>query len=123
MNILSKTRFAHESNALSNAVGEYLLDNYEVVENYNKRVIESRDYLKKALASMGIGSHGSYGNYLLLNMGDRDRSASFVKYLRERFIYTKGPWSEPWDNHITITIGPIETMRRFLDATENFLNK
>ena len=28
MNVLSKTRFAHESNALSNAVAEYLLDNY-----------------------------------------------------------------------------------------------
>jgi histidinol-phosphate aminotransferase len=121
MNVLTKTRMAHESNSLINAVGEYLLDNYSIVESYNNKVIESRDQLKTELAELGIKSHGSNGNYLLLNIGDSDKAESFVKFLREKLIYVKGPWSKPRDKYITITIGPKELMNKFLDATKEFL--
>jgi histidinol-phosphate aminotransferase len=77
MNVLSKTRFAHESNSLSNAVAEHLLDNYAMIEEYNG----------------------------------------------EQKIYIKGPWSAPWDRYATITLGPVEVMERFVEATRAFCMK
>lgn len=121
MNVLSKTRFAHESNALCNAVAEYLLDNYGMVENYNKEVVAARDALKPILKEFGIKTFGGNGNFLLLDMGDQGRAKDYVAELRAQRIYIKGPWSAPWDKYVTITIGPMKSMRRFVDATAAFI--
>jgi histidinol-phosphate aminotransferase len=121
MNILSKTRFAHESNALSNAVAEYLLDHYKMVESYNARVIEARSELKSRLIKLGISATGNAGNFLLLNLGTEKRAKDFVEMLLSQKIYVKGPWWPPWSKYVTITLGPIEVMERFLTATKEFV--
>ncbi|HSC13936.1 MAG TPA: histidinol-phosphate transaminase [Gammaproteobacteria bacterium] len=120
MSVLSKTRFAHESNSLSNAVAEHLLDNYAMVEQYNARVIASREKIRETLADLGIAAHGSNGNYLLLDLGDAARAKAYVQTLRDQKIYIKGPWSPPYDRFTTITLGPIEIMGRFVEATRKF---
>lgn len=123
MNVLSKTRFAHESNSLSNAVAEHLLDNYSLVEQYNARVMASREKIKQVLGGLGIQAHGNTGNYLLLDLGNGDRAKSYVQTLRDQKIYIKGPWSAPYDRFTTITLGPIEVMERFVEATKAFVAK
>jgi histidinol-phosphate aminotransferase len=124
MSVLSKTRLAHESNSLTNAVAEYLIDNYEnVVKVYNDRVIASRDALKKILHALDIPTHGKNGNYLLLDLKTADRAKDFVAFLKNKEIYVKGPWSGSRDKYITITIGPSELMERFVNASEEFLAK
>ena len=120
MAVLSKTRFAHESNALSNSIAEYLLDNFELVEEYNKKVIESREHIKNELSSININAHGDYGNYLLIDLNNNKLATEFVKSLREDLIYVKGPWKEPFEKYITITIGPKESMDKFLDHIRIF---
>lgn len=117
---LAKTRLAHESNALSNTVAEYLLDNYPMVEQYNARVSAAREQVKAQLAAMGIRAHGAAGNYLLLDLGSQARAQSFVAVLREQRIYVKGPWSAPWHRYVTISLGPIEIMARFVEAARTF---
>jgi histidinol-phosphate aminotransferase len=121
MNVLSKTRFAHESNSLSNAVAEHLLDNYPMVEQYNARVVATREHLKTVLPAMGVPAHGFKGNYLLLDLGSAERAKAYVTALREQKIYIKGPWSAPWDRYATITLGPLEVMGRFIEATQAFV--
>ena len=120
MNILSKTRFAHESNSLSNAVAEYLLDHYEIVQNYNQSVIDSRENLKQILLEMGINAYGNTGNYLLLDLKSQENAVKFAAELRNKKIYIKGPWSAPYEKYVTITIGPFEKMKRFVDAAKEF---
>jgi histidinol-phosphate aminotransferase len=124
MSVLSKTRLAHESNSLTNAVAEYLIDNYDnVVKVYNDRVIAARDALKKILHDFDIPTHGNNGNYLLLDLKTADRARDFVAFLKNKEIYVKGPWSGSRDKYITITIGPSELMERFVNATKEFLIK
>jgi len=120
MNILAKTRFAHESNSLSNAVAEYLLDNYSIVEQYNTEVIKSREDLKATLKKLGIPAYAKTGNYMLLDLGNPLRAREYATILRNQKIYVKGPWAAPWDRYITITIGPITVMERFVTATRRF---
>ena len=123
MNVLAKTRFAHESNSLSNAVAEHLLDNYSMVEQYNARVIAAREEVKTVLSGLGIRAYGNTGNYLLLDLGDGNRAKAYVQTLRDQKIYIKGPWSAPYDRFTTITLGPIEVMGRFIEATRAFCAK
>jgi len=123
MSILAKTRFAHESNSLSNAVAEYLLDNYSTVEQYNTEVIKSREEIKRSLADMGIPAYGKTGNYLLLDLGNPARAKEYATALCDQKIYIKGPWAAPWDQYSTITVGPIKMMERFLSATYQFCIK
>ena len=123
MNVLSKTRFAHESNSLSNAVAEHLLDNFSLVEEYNAKVVMAREEIKKVLESLGISAHGSFGNFLLLDLDSEDQAKHYVSTLREQKIYIKGPWSGPFSRFVTITLGPLEVMERFIEVTKTFCNQ
>jgi len=123
MNVLTKTRFAHESNSLSNAVAEYLLDNYNLVERYNAEVIKAREELKTRLKGLGIPAYARTGNYILLDLGCPDRAKAYVNTLRNQKIYIKGPWASPWDRYATITIGPMAAMERFVTATLDFCQR
>lgn len=118
MDVLAKTRFAHESNALSLAVGEYLLDHYDVVESYIGKVIEGRNYAKTELGKLGLKVHGTAGNFLLIDMHSPEAAKKGVDALRAQHIYVKGPWHAPWDKYITITVGPVELMARFIQAMQ-----
>lgn len=123
MSILTKTRFAHESNALTNSVAEYLLDNFEIVAAYNHRVMDARVALRSNMNQLGIKARGKAGNFLLLDLKFAKRAQAFVDFLRVRKIYIKGPCAKPWDRFVTITLGPIEVMERFVDETRAFLAK
>ena len=71
----------------------------------------------------GLRLLGMTGNYLLLDLKDAARAAAYVAFLKEQKIYIKGPWSAPWDRFTTITLGPIEVMARFVEATRAFCSK
>ncbi len=120
MELLSKTRFAHEANALSAAVAEYLLDHFEIVKNYTDKINESRAYIKEELKKLGIFSYGNKGNYLLIDLKTAENCKKCVEFLRERKIYVKGPWSAPWDRYITVTLGIKDLMDRFLVEMKEF---
>ncbi len=121
MEVLSKTRFAHESNSLSVAVAEYLLDNLDVVGKSVERVIEGRAYVKDELSKLDIQAYGSKGNFLLLDLQSIKKAKFIVSYLKDNFIYVKGPLPSPWDKYITISIGPKNEMQKFINAMNTAL--
>ena len=114
--MLSKTRLAHESNSVCNAIAEYLLDHYEIVDNYIKEAIEGREFVRGKLLAAGYAVHGSVGNYLLIDLKNPELAEKVVAELRNALVYVKGPWSPPWNKYITITVGPVHLMEKFLDA-------
>ena len=115
MEVLSKTRFAHESNSLRNAVAEYLLDHYDIVDGYVQKVIKGRTYVKEGLANLGIKCNGESANYLLVDLVNSEKRDKTVAFLEENLVYVKGNFSSPWDKYMLITIGPKELMERFVD--------
>ena len=119
INLLSKTRLAHESNSLTNVVAEYVLDNIEIVNEYNKKVLENREYTKSFLEKNNIQAYGNYGNYLLLDLENELRAIKFVENLKRKKIYIKGPFSDKFSKYVLITIGPKEDMERFYIEIEN----
>ena len=125
MNIISKTRFAHEANALNTAVVEYLLDNYEIVDAYIKQVIESRNSLREKIRAIGLNCFGEKANYLLIDLVSNEACKNVERFLKENLIYVKANFPSPWDQYILITVGPEVLMDRFfnkLKLAKDFLN-
>jgi histidinol-phosphate aminotransferase len=127
MDVLTKTRFAHESDSLKNAVAEYLLDNYQIVETYIDKVIKGRDYVKTELSRLGIKCNGETSNYLLVDLINSTKRDQVVAFLKSNQIYVKGNFNPPWDKYMLITVGPKELMERFIivmnEANEKFTLK
>jgi histidinol-phosphate aminotransferase len=122
MEFFSKTRFAHETSALSATVAEYLLDNFHFVEEYNNKIIQARIEIKLRLEELGINSYGEKGNYLLIDFKRPDKCLKIVNKLKEDLIYVKSNYPEPWGSCILITLGPIELMERFLSVISKNIN-
>ncbi len=117
--VLTSTRFAHESNALTNLVAEYLLDNFSLVSEYNQKVVDSRKLIIEYLKRLGINSYGEWGNFLLIDFNTKANAEAVVKKLHAHEIYVKGPWRTPFDSCITITVGPFELMEPFLEILKS----
>jgi histidinol-phosphate aminotransferase len=123
MELLGKTRFAHEANSVSAAMAEYLLDNFDIVKDYTAEINQSRIYVKQELEKLGIEARGNKGNYLLITLKSSQEIKECVEFLKARKIYVKGPWSAPWDNCLTITLGPRKIMDYFLEAIAEFVRR
>lgn len=122
MSIISKPRLAHELSSLSIVIAEYLIDNFDIVKKNCEKVIESRNYISSELYKMGIKTHGNNGNFLLISFGSKEKSQTVVNKLKEKKIYVKGPWKEPWSDSITISIGPKDIMVKFLNNLRTILD-
>ena len=62
MNIISKTRIAHELNSMSIAVAEYLLDNINIVYDYCEKIKISRTKVLNELKKLELSARGKQGN-------------------------------------------------------------
>ena len=115
MEILSKARFAHESNSLSIAVAEYLLDNIDIVYDYCEKIKNSRSKTINELKNLGLNARGKHGLYVLVPFKDAETAKNIVEYLKKKLVYVKGPYQKPWDNCICITVGPLDAMKFFFE--------
>lgn len=118
---LSKTRFAHESNSLSNAVGEYLLDNMSIVEDYISEVHKGRCFLKDELSALGLSCNGDVGNYVLINFETEEKCKHVAAGLEEKKIHVKANYSGEWARYMLVTLGPKEMIQPFIDVVKSRL--
>lgn len=127
MEIISKMRMAHEQSSLSIAVAEYLLDNFDIVDDYVNKIKNSRDSTLKELQNLGFEARGKHGNYIFIKFKEKSIAKEVVEKLKQKLIYVKGPYKAPYDNCICITVGVEEKMKSFIDEIKilkkNILNK
>lgn len=118
MQVLSKTRYAHEGNALSYAVIEYVLDHMDLVYDYIDEINEGRELVRGELEKMGFTTHGQKGNFFLIDLLSNELAKHTVQFLKDKRIYVKGPWADPWSQYISITLGPPQLMQPFILAMQ-----
>ncbi len=120
MNIISKSRIAHEQGSLNILLAEYILDNFNDVKKNVKKIIISRDYTKNELQKIGIVSFGNFGNYLFIKLRSEEDVNNLKKYLFRKKIYIKAPFPKPWSQYILITIGPKSYMKTFIKFLKTY---
>ena len=122
MSVLSKNRLAHESNSLTNYVAEYMLLNFSLVQDYIDAVVDSRSRMADYLKSLNLNFNVGVGNYILIDLGSSDRAKACVSFLRDRLVYVKGPWADPYSRFITITLGPYNKLKPFRSHFTDFIS-
>jgi histidinol-phosphate aminotransferase len=120
---VSKSRSIVESNTLSMATAEYFLDHPEIKEAHVNEVKMGAKYLQTELNNLGIKWIGAnYTNGILIFLKNKEESQSAVQFLKERKIYIRGSFEEPFEATIRISIGSIDSMKSFLKEFINWQN-
>lgn len=119
---LSKTRSLVESNALSLAVGEYMLKHVEIMRKYVAEVSQGRNYVQNRLSKLGVRWFGgNFSNGMLIFLRDKKQTQELLEALKEKKIYLRGSFEYPIENCIRLTLGPKPIMVQFMREFENIL--
>lgn len=112
---LMRTRSLVESNGISMAIGEYMLEHAEIMKKYTEEVKEGAEYVKEQLKKLGYRFHGgSYTNGMLIFLESKDATEDLLRYLKKEKIYLRGSFEPPIDNCIRLTLGPKPIMEKVI---------
>lgn len=113
----SNTRSLVESNTLSMTVAEYFLDHPKYREAHVKEVKEGGAYLQEELTRLGLRWFGgNVTNGILIFLDSKEESDDIVRYMREKKIYIRGSFEEPYHACIRVSLGAKEVLARFVAA-------
>lgn len=101
------------TNTLTVAAALASLDDREFVERNRKLNAGSRQYVEQQVTQMGLRYIPSQANFLMVDL-KRDMG-SVVSALRDRNVYA-GRLFYPLSQHLRVTIGTREEMKRFVEA-------
>jgi len=119
---LSKTRSLVETNTFSSGIAEYMLDHPEIIRDHVREVKKGSKYLQAELTKLNLRWFGgNYTNGLLLFLNNEKEVDSLVKYLKEKYIYIRGAFEEPFNRCVRISIGAKEIMAIFVDSLKEWL--
>ena len=111
---VSKTRTGYESNSISMAIASFFIDHYDVILDFVKEVKDGLRYLKRELEKLGIEYNGGEtGNFIYVNLRDVELANVIVQRLKDRQIYVRGGWPEPFDAGFSVTGAPKKIMEEF----------
>jgi histidinol-phosphate aminotransferase len=98
---------------------EAIRDN-EYFENVCSKIVETREWTKKELASLGFTFQDSKANFIFASHKTCPASEIF-QALREKHIYVRYFAKERIDNHLRITIGTQEEMEKLIAFLKDYL--
>ena len=117
INWLYKVKSYADINLFAVKIGEYLLDNYSVVEEYIDSVNRSKDMLELELGKLGIEIIKSYTNFVHLKFPeyyDLDLIAKKMKSKGYLIRTTGSGLPAVLEDCIRVTVGPPEQIKLFI---------
>jgi histidinol-phosphate aminotransferase len=122
----SAIRFSYEISLFSKKAIEYLVDNYEIVKEYNQKVIQGREYFLKELDKLGITYNSDNSICVNVYFDDINKKNLIVDKLKDKNIYVKNysekSFNGKYVNFITVSMAPIEIINNFIEELKFILN-
>lgn len=115
---LDRVRPPWNVNAAAQAAGLAALAETRHVEEARLVVTETRDYLSRELASLGLGVVPSAANFLLLRVGD---GTPFRSALMQRGICVRDCTSFGLPAYVRVGMRPMEECRRLVEAVREVM--
>jgi len=113
---LFRVRPMYEVNGLAVNLGVYMLEHPEISTNFVNEIEQSRNWLKEILSKDGFNVAPGFANFVLINVGNRERAAQIAKYLLKEKIVIKGGFSDTgMTPYIRVGLGTMEQMMYFLE--------
>jgi histidinol-phosphate aminotransferase len=112
-----RIRGAHEVNAMSVAIGSYILDHPELSREYLEEIEAGRGVLEEAALDLKLGFPACPANFQLLRFTGINKTAPIVAALKDKGYLVKGNFSSPSvQDCIRITLAGPEIMLGFANA-------
>ena len=113
---LHRVRPMYEVNAFAVGLGLYLLHHPHLVAGYVETVAQARKWLEGELSKYGFNAAPGYANFILIDVGGRERAKKIEKELFKEKIVIKGGFSDPClKPYIRVGLGTLEQMKIFLE--------
>jgi len=121
---LFRVRPMYEVNAFAVGLGLYMLEYPDIVTNYVNEIEQSRKWLIKELSKDGIDIAPGFGNFVLINVGDKERAVKIAEILLNEKIVIKGGFRDSCMNpYIRVGLGTLYQMRCFLEKFHKALGE
>ena len=119
---LYKVKLVHEITGLASKIGDYMLDNLEIINKHVKDVNKGKSILYNRLNKIGFEVFKSESNFVFFRTPPLIKSKDVVKFLLEKNIFIKGPFNnKPFNDHLRLTVGDEEQMNYFCDLLTDFV--
>ena len=104
------------------AAGVASVEDREYFEEGCQKIIATREWTKKELKELGFSFQDSKANFIFATHESVPAKELF-EALREKHIYVRYFPKDRTDNHLRITIGTNEEMKKFIGFLKEYLNK
>ena len=118
--LLAKFRPMYEVNSFAVLFGCAVLDNMEIVEKIVQKLMAGKKYMVNEMNKLGYYTHPTYGNFLLIDVGEK-HAGSLAKYMFENGIIIKGGFSHrSLRQYIRISLGDVPQMKQVVECIERY---
>jgi histidinol-phosphate aminotransferase len=119
---ISKCRSLVETNALSYQVAMWALKNKKILNNHVSQIKSGSKFIHKSLKKLNIFfKGGNVTNAVLIQLDNKKEAEEFRIHMRKKKIYIRGNFKERIENCVRISLGPVNKMKIFIKAFENWL--
>jgi len=104
--------------------GEFLVDNYDIVQSYVTSVLKGKQIIKERMAQLGMSCIDGHTNFIHIRIPETYDAGILAQKLKDRgFVVRSTGMGLPAviEGCIRITAGPEVTMRKFLETFEEIL--
>lgn len=113
---LDAIRMSGEIAGPSMAIATVLLDNFTIVCEEARKIMDGRDWLVDRISDLGFRTRGSKANHVLINCGSEEFMQKIAMGLEARGVRVKHSYPHPLERHLLVTAGPRATMQQFYEA-------
>ena len=111
----SNTKGGYETNMLSAAALEFILENNIITKKYTSDVLKGLLFLKKELKDLKIDSYGGVNsNFIFINFKNKILAKKIYKKLNKNKIAVRYGYPKPFDKGILLTGCPLNEMKKFI---------
>ena len=119
---ISKCRSLVETNALSYQIAMWALSNKKILNNHVSQIKSGSKFIHKNLKKLNISFRGgNVTNAVLIKLNSKKEAEDFRVHMRKKKIYIRGNFKEKIENYIRISLGPVNKMKIFIEAFDNWL--
>ena len=119
---ISKCRSLVETNALSYQIAMWALSNKKILNNHVSQIKSGSKFIHKNLKKLNIFFRGgNVTNAVLIKLNSKKEAEDFRVHMRKKKIYIRGNFKEKIENYIRISLGPVNKMKIFIEAFDNWL--
>ena len=122
INYVSRVRPMHEITSLTACATKWVLDNPGILHNYQKSILESKEYLKGQFGKLDISSKDTKGNFVLIYVPDKGKTQNLAEKLKRHKILIRRPFEESYlEGWTRVTIPEMSGAKRFIQALKREL--